>query len=63
MNDEFIIQMGAGSISVCAPIPLGNYSYRVKLNNYIDASDHIIRHLLAFEETTTMRLNNLDCPE
>ena len=47
--DEFHIGVTPNGISVCAPVPLGNFAYRVKLNTHAEAIDHILAQLDDFE--------------
>ena len=35
--DEFNISIESNGISVCTPVPLGNFAYRVKLNTHVEA--------------------------
>lgn len=47
--DEFHICVESNGISVCTPVPLGNFAYRVSLKTYIEAVEHILRQLDDFE--------------
>ena len=52
--DEFHIGVAANGISVCTPVPKGNFAYRVNLGTHVEAVEHILRQLEDFE---TKRLN------
>jgi hypothetical protein len=47
--DEFNISIESNGISVCTPVPLGNFAYRVKLNTHDEAVIHILSQLEDFE--------------
>ena len=47
--DEFNINIESNGISVCTPVPLGNFAYRVKLNTHDEAVNHILSQLEDFE--------------
>jgi hypothetical protein len=52
--DEFHIGVAPNAISVCTPVPKGNFAYRVKLGTHVEAVEYILRQLEDFE---TKRLN------